>query len=423
MAEKVRVRIFSNYRVETLNVSFDLGAYSLFAGDSLLESNLGEGLSVIFQSTPQGVNVAVNDYEYGTFPKVVLRARDTACILCVNPKNVAQRTYEGDLVVTALNATALQMINEVEFETYIAGVTQSEIYGSQPEIFRVQATISRTWALKNIHKHKKDGYNFCDQVHCQAYLNRCIRPDIMLGTIRSMGETIVDADGHLIETPFHSNSGGQTANSEDVWRSALPYLRSVPDTFSYRMRQSEWTKVVSKEKWINYFAKTHKLNIADPAVLDTLLTFSQDDGRKVKIMGVPLTRVRVDFQLKSTFFSVSVDGANVVIKGRGYGHGVGLSQEGTIRMVSLGFTYDDIIKHYYSGSQIVRDKNVSEQYVRAYISDMEKIIADDKANPGKTKSKKDDWLGQLFRIRDREDREEVYDPAKHEIEKDWQYDW
>lgn len=423
MAEKVKVRIFSNYRVETLNVSFDLGEYSLYAGDSLLEANLGEGLSVIFQSTAQGVHVAVNDYDYGTFAKASLRARDTACILCVNPKNVAQRTYEGDLVVTALNATALQMVNEVEFETYIAGVTQSEIYGSQPDIFRVQATISRTWALKNIHKHKKDGYNFCDQVHCQAYLNRCVRPDIMLGTIRSMGETIVDADGHLIETPFHSNSGGITANSEDVWRSALPYLRSVSDTFSYRMRQSEWTKVVSREKWLNYFAKTHKLDISDAAVLDTLLHFRQDGERKVKMMGVPLTRVRVDFQLKSTFFSVEEDGANVVLKGKGYGHGVGLSQEGTIRMVSLGFTYDDIIKHYYTGSAVVRDKSVSQQYMEAYIKDIEKIIADDKANPGRTKSKKDDWLGQLFRIRDREDREEVYDPAKHEIEKDWQYDW
>lgn len=422
-AEKVRVRIFSNYRVETLNVSFDLGAYDLYAGDSLLEGNLAEGLSVILQSTPQGVHVAVNDYEYGTFKMITLRATDTACILCLNPKNVTQRTYEGDLEISAINATALQLVNVVEFETYIAGVVQSEIYGSQPDIFRVQATISRTWALRNMRKHEKEGYNFCDQVHCQAYLNRCVRPDIMLGTIRSMGETIVDADDNLIETPFHSNSGGQTANSEDVWRSALPYLRSVQDTFSFRMRQSDWNKVIPMDKWLNYFARTHKLNTSDGAVRDTLLHFSQDSGRAAKIMGVPLTRVRVDFQLKSTFFSVVPDGNNVVLKGHGYGHGVGLSQEGTIRMVSLGYSYEDIIRHYYSGSKISRDESVSEKYVADYISDIEKIIADDKLNPGKTKSKKDDWLGQLFRIRDREEREEVYDPAKQDLDTDWEYEW
>lgn len=423
-ADRVKVRIFSNSRVEAINISFDLGTYNLYAGDSLLEANLGEGLSVIVKSTAAGVHVAVNDYEYGTFKKVALRATDTACILCLNPRNVPQRTYEGDLVLTTINATALQLINEVDFETYLAGVAQSEIYGNDPEIFRVQATISRTWALRNINKHKADGYNFCDHVHCQAYHNRCVRPDIMLGTIQSSGETIVDADGHLIETPFHSNSGGQTANSEDVWRSALPYLRSVPDTFSYRMRQSDWTKTLTKDKWLNYFAKTHKLNVQNDSVRQALLTFAQKE-RQAKILGVPLTRVRNDFGLKSTFFSVSVDSVtgNVILNGHGYGHGVGLSQEGTIRMVSLGIPYDQIISHYYTGAHIHRDGSTSQTYVANYVREIEKIIEEDKANPGRVKSKKDDWLGQLFRLRDRQEREEVYEPDKEDSEGEWEYKW
>lgn len=330
-ADRVKVRLFSNSRIEALNVSFDLGEYHLFAADSLLEANLGEGLSVILQATANGVHVAVNDYEYGTFKQISLRATDTACILCLNPRNVKQRTYEGDLIISCINSTALKIINEVDFETYLAGVVQSEIYGTHSDIFRIQAIISRTWALRNMNKHKSEGYNFCDHVHCQAYQNRCIRPDIMLGTIQSSGETIVDSTGALIETPFHSNSGGETCNSEDVWRTALPYLRSVPDTFSYRMKQSNWTKVINKDKWLNYFKKTHHLNIDDPAVRDTLLNFTQEQ-RRAEILGVRLTRVRSDFQLKSTFFSVSVDPntGNVVLNGHGYGHGVGLSQEGTI---------------------------------------------------------------------------------------------
>ena len=424
-ADRVRVRLFSTNTIRTLNVSFDLGYYNLYAdGDLLLEDMVGEGRSVLVRVEDKMLHVSVNDDDYGRFNSIRLEATDTACIMCLNPKGVKQRTYEGDLVVSSFDKSNLKIINEVEFETYLAGVVQSEIYGQQSDIFRVQAMISRTWAMRNMGKHKADGYNFCDYVHCQAYQNRCVRPDIILGTMQSSGETIVDADGKLIDTPFHSNSGGQTANSEDVWRSALPYLRSVTDTFSFHMRQSNWTKVIGKEKWLNYFAKTHKLDITNATVRDELLSFQQPE-RKARILGVPLTRVRTDFGLKSTFFSVSVDdkGANVILTGHGYGHGVGLSQEGTIRMVGLGISYDSIIRHYYTGASVHKDENVSESYVENFVTEISKIIEEDKANPGQKKSKKDDWLGKLFRVRDRMDREEEFDPSKQEMEEDWKVEW
>lgn len=424
-ADKIKVRLFSNSNIEAINVSFDLGLYDLYANDTLLlEPSLGEGMSVELLPTATGVKISVNGYEYGIYKQACIMATDTACIMCLNPTGVKQRTYEGDLLVSAYDKSNLRIINSVEFETYLAGVVQSEIYGQQSDIFRIQAVISRTWALRNMKKHRADGFNFCDYVHCQAYQNRCVRPDIMLGTMQSSGETIVDADGNLIDTPFHSNSGGQTANSEDVWRTALPYLRSVQDTFSYRMRQSNWTKVISKDKWLNYFSKTHKLNTQDPEVRNTLLTFSQPQ-RQARILGVPLTRVRTDFGLKSTFFSVSTDSktGDVILSGHGYGHGVGLSQEGTIRMVSLGIAYDSIIRHYYTGAQIHHDENTSEKYVEHFVTEITKIIDEDKANPGQKKSKKDDWLGKLFRVRDRMDREEEYDPTKDEKESDWKIEW
>lgn len=424
-AERVTVRLFSNNRIEAMYVSFDLGIYSLYGDSQLLEPDLGEGMSVeVKPAATKGVTISVNGYLYGTFETAILRATDTACILCLNPKGVKQRTYEGDLLISAFDKNNLKIINDVDFETYLAGVVQSEIYGKQSDIFRVQAIISRTWALRNMKKHKADGYNFCDYVHCQAYQNRCVRPDIMLGTMQSSGETIVDANGNLIDTPFHSNSGGQTANSEDVWRAALPYLRSVKDTFSFRMRQSDWTKVIAKDKWLNYFAKNHKLNTQDPEIRNTLLTFEQPE-RKAKILGVQLTRVRTDFGLKSTFFSVTTDKktGDVVLNGHGYGHGVGLSQEGTIRMVGLGIAYDSIIRHYYSGASIHYDPTVSQRYVQNFVTEITKIIEEDAANPGKKKSKKDDWLGKLFRVRDRMDREEEYDPEKDEKEGDLKVEW
>ncbi len=405
-ADRVRVRLFSTNTISTLNISFDLGQYNLYADDSLLlEPLVGEGRSVLVRCQGGRLAVSVNDDNYGLHRSLRLEATDTACILCLNPEGCKQRTYEGNLEVTPHAGNSLLLVADVDFETYLAGVVQSEIYGQQSDIFRIQAIISRTWALRNLRKHRADGYNFCDQVHCQAYLNRCIRPDIMVGVVRSSGQTLVDSAGALIETPFHSNSGGQTANSEDVWRTALPYLRSVQDTFSYRMRQTDWVKTISADRWLGYFAKTHRLDTGDSAIRDTLLHFSQP-VRRARLLGIPLTRIRLDFKLRSTFFSVDYDSAarNVVLHGHGYGHGVGLSQEGAIRMVGLGIAYDSVLRHYYTGALLHLDPSANVNYLEHYTAQLEQIIEEDKNKQTQTRSKKDDWLGRLFRLRDREAR-------------------
>ena len=72
---------------------------------------------------------------------------------------------------------------------------------------------------------------------------------------------------------------------------------------------------------------------------------------------MPLTTIRSDLNLRSTFFSVFVNGDSVILKGRGYGHGVGLCQEGAMEMASKGFSYRDIISFYYSGVIITDVKN------------------------------------------------------------------
>ena len=159
------------------------------------------------------------------------------------------------------------------------------------------------------------------------------------------------------------------------------------------------------------------------SIRNELLTFSQST-RKVRICGVPLTRVRTDFQLRSTFFSVLYDSAahRITLSGHGFGHGVGLSQEGTIRMVGLGISYDSIIRHYYTGASIAYDETHPHTYVENYINKIAQIIEEDK-NAATRSTKKDDWLGRLFRLRDREEREEIYTPDDDQLEQDWLYDW
>ncbi|MBP5758115.1 MAG: SpoIID/LytB domain-containing protein, partial [Bacteroidales bacterium] len=240
-AERVKVRIYSSTKITQAVLSFDVGRYVVRdASGKAISDTLDLNRSVEVKVSNGKVWVAANAYELGTYEKISLVSVDSASLFCINPTGKKQRTYEGDVYIKVLKNNSLEFVTDVDFETYIAGVVQSEIYGKpdQTDIFRVQAIISRTWALRNQNKHKADGYNFCDDVHCQAYYNRCIRPEIVFGTLQSVGEILVDKDGKPIDTPFHSNSGGQTANSEDVWSAKIPYLRSVPDTFSYHMKQS-----------------------------------------------------------------------------------------------------------------------------------------------------------------------------------------
>ena len=92
-------------------------------------------------------------------------------------------------------------------------------------------------------------------------------------------------------------------------------------------------------------------------------------------------------------------------------------------MVNLGISYDSIIHHYYTGATILYDESHPHNYVECYIKQISKIIEEDRNSNTQTKSKKEDWLGRLFRIRDREEREEVYDPNSEELDSDWGYDW
>lgn len=422
-AEKVKVRIYSATKITQAVISFDVGRYVVRdAAGNIISDTLDLNRSVEVRLSGGKVWVAANAYELGTFDKISITAVDSANLFCINPTGKKQRTYEGDVCVKVLKNNQLEFVSEVDFETYIAGVVQSEIYGKpdQTDIFRVQAIISRTWALRNKNKHKSDGYNFCDDVHCQAYYNRCIRPEIVYGTLQSVGEILVDKDGKPIDTPFHSNSGGQTANSEDVWSAKIPYLRSVPDTFSYRMKQSVWKKELTRNEWLNYFSKKHKLDISDSSLCDELLNFRQDE-RKSRIHNIPLTRLRTDFKLKSTFFSVSANGNKVTLNGRGYGHGVGLSQEGAIRMVSLGYKYQEILMHYYKGAIIYRDMSIVDPKYQGVASDLKKIIEEDKKDNAKASANK--GLEKLYSKKEREEREEVYVEEEQDNDADWDYDW
>ncbi|NVO02485.1 MAG: SpoIID/LytB domain-containing protein [Bacteroidetes bacterium] len=357
-AINVDVRIYSGINLTSLNIQILSGKYIL--SDSLNKiSDLYKTHNIEFSVEGKKIRVKKLGYDLGLFPSVRLNGEgflNTIQIKPVKPEK-NERVYDDGLIISVENGY-LKIINQVNLEYYVAGVVESEGgMMNNLEFFKVQAIICRTYAVNNFQKHFKDGgFNLCDQTHCQVYRGRCKNSTILLATSQTSGDVIVDANKKLISAAFHSNCGGQTMNSEDVWSISTTYLKSVRDSFCVKKSQAKWQKKITKKDLFNYLATKYKFPIEDSAKVSAILNFKQD-SRKVYLSNDPsihLKLIRNDYKLKSTFFSIEPGkGDTLVLKGRGFGHGVGLCQEGAMRMVELGYGFKDIIRKYYTGVSIL----------------------------------------------------------------------
>jgi stage II sporulation protein D len=252
----------------------------------------------------------------------------------------------------------LVFINNSDVEKYISGVVMAEGgAGKNLEYFKTQAIIARTYMYKYFNKHLDDRYNVCDNTHCQAFNGLSSDTLLNKAVLETRGLVILDKDSTLIISAFHSNCGGETSSSDDVWLLGQPYLKSVVDPYCLTSRNATWQKSFSVKVWEDYIRKSgYNEKVVDPSVFN-FIQESRLTDYKTGSFTIPLRTMRSDLNLRSTFFSVYAKGDSIIFKGRGYGHGVGLCQEGAMMMAAKGFNYREIINFYYSGVIISDMKN------------------------------------------------------------------
>ena len=360
-ATDVSVRIFSTEPSSKMRFTAELGRYRVLDGDRNRLLELATGEDMVLSVKDGKIEVFRADTLFAETFNLIVEGTGLKAIFGLQnmAKNNTVKSFYDDHLDVSVEKTSLFLINHVDLENYVAGVVQSEVRGisDRTDFYKVQAIISRTYAICNLHRHSEEGFDLCDDVHCQAYRSRNNTPLILTATVQTAGEVIVDARDVLIMASFYSNSGGQTANSEDVWNAPVSYLRSVPDTFSLSGKNAYWEKEMPRSEWLNFLHKTYRYDIQNPVMRDSALSFAQLERKAFFAGGIPLKNIRRDLKLRSTFFSVQERGGTVILKGRGYGHGVGLSQEGVVRMMDLGYSVQEAIEHYYTGVSI---KNLSE---------------------------------------------------------------
>ncbi|HXC06935.1 MAG TPA: SpoIID/LytB domain-containing protein, partial [Bacteroidia bacterium] len=228
VAGTVDIRLLSDLKSTSVIVSITSGKY-LFKGDGKI---IPDTLSAaIFEFNLKGDSIRAKTLEkpLGTFKNISLTgltAANTFKLKSISPV-LGTRSYDDELYLTTLNQQ-LMLINHVDIEKYVAGVVEAEsgtIAGD--EFYKVQAILCRTYVLANIAKHSTEGFNLCDQVHCQAFKGKTKDEHIFQASKATKDLVVVDNDLRLIPVTFCSNCGGQTANPEDVWGKPVPCLRSI----------------------------------------------------------------------------------------------------------------------------------------------------------------------------------------------------
>lgn len=334
------------------------GSYNLVA-DGRPVSSLDAGDVVQINIEGGLVKLSQMGKDLGSFIRVkFVRSKwgSNFFLKAVNP-SLEKRLYDDNLFVSVFNSK-LKLINNVYLEHYIAGVVEAESGIKQNfEYYKVQAIICRTYALSNFHKFSNYGFNLCDNVDCQVYKGKSLRnPDIIRAVNATKGLVIVDSNIDLINAVFHSNSGGYTVNSEDAWSQPVEYLRAVPDSFSLDQPHYEWEVMISRDRWLDYLKKKWNYPAYDTLYQDYVLDYcpsSRDVYLTPLDTNILLKYIRKDWRLRSTYFKIEEEGDQVKIQGRGFGHGVGLSQEGAMKMAEMGIPFNEILHFYYKDIHLI----------------------------------------------------------------------
>jgi stage II sporulation protein D len=333
----------------------------LVLGDSVCVDTLKVGgLYSVSSGTDSTVKLLSLDKEFGTYHQLVITALDSTGEIKFKSQttNGKDRFFTGDFKFK-MYKEGLCVMNYLDIERYIEAVIESESgLGHGLEYFKVQAVISRTYARSNAFKHvKEEGFNLCDNTHCQAYKHKGKSNAVIVQAVReTKGIVIVDDSLKLITAAFHSNCGGQTSGSELVWNKSLPYLQSTHDSYCAGQLNSFWQRQMPLSEWLAAI-KSFGVDVTNQSNINTVTSYNSSYRKYGMVCGgktIPFKSLRAYFKLKSAFFNVSMLDANtVVLQGRGFGHGVGLCQEGAMRMAKAGKTYKEILNHYFTNTHIV----------------------------------------------------------------------
>ena len=262
--------------------------------------------------------------------------------------------YPGNIEIWK-GKDSLYLINELPLEEYIKNVVSAEVGQNwDMEALKVQAVISRTYALYQRNKNNTNGnYDLTSSVLHQVYKGSSVDARISYAVMNTEGE-VLTYNGNLIEAFYHSTSSGMTEDPMEVFGKSYPYLRPVESScevspywiWERRIPAEEIEKALDikgiKGIQIKSYTTTHRVKTVDISHSSGILNLETKELRK--LLGWS--------RLPSTNFTVSPDRGSYIFEGKGYGHGVGLCQWSALQMSREGMTYRQILDYFYPGTKL-----------------------------------------------------------------------
>jgi stage II sporulation protein D len=276
--------------------------------------------------------------------------------------------YRESIEVRHTPAGRLTAINELDLERYLYGVIKGEINPRwPPEAVKAQAVAARTLALQNLAelrgKFASEGYTLRATTDSQVYLGVAGEDPGAIAAVEATRGLVMTFRGQPIFAAYHSNSGGHTEDSENVWGTRHPYLRGVPDPFALDGPEGQWAARLSIAA-IEAGLRRGGITLTGIAGIEpgrmtpwgrAVTVRLTDEAGRTREIGANQFRLLVGpGVIRSTMFVVTRDGAEVAFAGRGSGHGVGLDQWGARALALRGQTFEQILSYYYTGIAIER---------------------------------------------------------------------
>ncbi|ERN39946.1 spoIID/LytB domain protein [Rubidibacter lacunae KORDI 51-2] len=279
--------------------------------------------------------------------------------LWVEPHNggfvwIGDRWYRGRVRLLG-NASGVTAVNYVDIEAYLYSIVGAEMVASWPlEALRAQAVAARSYALYQRSQAHNQLFDIGTTTLTQVYRGVSSEATTTHQAADSTAGQVLTYDGTAILAAFHSSSGGHTEDVEDVWLTPLPYLRGVVD-YDQTSPEFQWTKTFSSGDLTRRIGGVGNIQQFVPEQ-------TTPRGRivRAKIVGDLGTKqlsgeaLRKALGLKSTLFRVMPNGSQFYVTGRGFGHGVGLSQWGAFYLAQQGVSYQQILGHYYQNARLVQ---------------------------------------------------------------------
>ena len=275
-------------------------------------------------------------------------------------------------------------VNCIGMEDYLMSVISSEMKSSASiELLKAHAVISRSWLKARLKDHKAghEHFDVCADDHCQRYqgLTMAVGDDVCRAIDRTWGQ-VLEYGGDICDTRYSKCCGGRTELFSTCWEDVdLPYLQSVEDPFcdcenssilsqvlnDYDLHTADfhdWTVRYTTDELSELVRTRTGIDFGTIVALEAVERGPSGRIKYLRITGtlreevigkeLAIRKALSSSHLKSSAFEIEKSPDGFVLKGRGWGHGVGLCQIGAAAMAAQGYDYRQILSHYYVGAEI-----------------------------------------------------------------------